>query len=43
MPVDNFVVFYIPDKDKAIVTIIRVMYGGRDTDEQLSYYILHKE
>lgn len=35
MPVDNFVVLYIPDEEKSIVTIIRVMYGGRDIDEQL--------
>lgn len=35
MSVDNFSIFYIPnDKDKK-VTIIRVMYGGRDIDEQL--------
>ena len=32
MPVDNFIVFYITDNDKAIVTVIRVMYGGRDLD-----------
>lgn len=35
MPVDNFVVLYIPNKDKAIVTIIRVMFGGRDIEKQL--------
>ena len=26
--VDNYVVFYIPDSTKGIVTIIRVLYGG---------------
>jgi toxin ParE1/3/4 len=30
MHVDNFIVFYIVDNDKAIVTVIRVMYNGRD-------------
>lgn len=35
MPVDNFVVLYIPDKEKGIVTIIRVMYGGRDIPTKL--------
>ena len=35
MPVDNFIVFYIPNIADKIVTIIRVMYGGRDIDAQL--------
>jgi toxin ParE1/3/4 len=35
MPVDNYCVLYITDKEKALVTIIRVMYGGRDMDAQL--------
>lgn len=35
MPVDNFIVFYIPEIEDLIVTAIRVMYGGRDIDEQL--------
>ena len=35
MPVDNYLVFYIPDKDAAIVTVVRVMYAGRDVDSQL--------
>jgi len=29
MPVDNYLVFYIPDDDLAAVTVIRVMYSGR--------------
>jgi toxin ParE1/3/4 len=36
MPVDKFVVLYIPNKQKTIVTILRVMYGGRNINEQLS-------
>lgn len=35
MPVDNFVVMYIPNEEKGIVTVIRVMYGGRDIDTEL--------
>jgi toxin ParE1/3/4 len=38
MPVDNYCVLYIPDIEKAIVTIIRVMYGGRDIEAQLKKY-----
>ncbi len=38
MPVDNYLVFYIPDKDAGIVTVIRVMYAGRDVDSQLIGY-----
>lgn len=35
MPVDNYLVFYIRDKDAGIVTVIRVMYAGRDVDSHL--------
>lgn len=35
LPVDNYLVFYIPDRDAGIVTVIRVMYAGRDIDTQL--------
>ena len=35
MPVDSYLVFYIPNRDAGIVTIIRVMYAGRDVDHQL--------
>ncbi len=36
MPIDNFVVLYIPNEDTGVVTIIRVMYGGRDIKELLN-------
>lgn len=36
LPVDNYLVFYIPDMDNQIVTVIRVMYGGRDVDQELN-------
>ena len=38
LPVDNYVVLYIPDSDKKVVTILRVMYAGRDIDNQLNFY-----
>lgn len=34
MLVDNFLVFYIPRIAEKTVCVIRVMYGGRDIDEQ---------
>ena len=36
LPVDNYLVFYLPDETNAIVSIIRIMYGGRDIDKQLN-------
>ena len=38
LPVDNYVVLYIPDRDKKIVTILRVMYARRNIDHQLNLY-----
>ena len=38
LSVDNYVVLYIPDSDKKVVTILRVMYAGRDIDNQLNFY-----
>lgn len=38
MPVDNYCVMYIPDTEKYLVTIIRVMYNGRDIETQLKNY-----
>lgn len=35
MPVDNYLVFYIPSHDDCTVTVLRIMYGGRDIDSQL--------
>ncbi|MCD8392914.1 MAG: type II toxin-antitoxin system RelE/ParE family toxin [Cloacibacillus porcorum] len=35
MPVGSYCVFYILNIEKAVVTIIRVMYGGRDIEAQL--------
>lgn len=36
MSIDNFCVFYIPNNEKKIVSIVRVIYGGRDLDAQLA-------
>ena len=38
LPVDNYVVFYISDSDKMVVTILRVMYAGRDIINQLNLH-----
>lgn len=35
MPVGNYLVFYTSDDEKGIVTVNRVMYGGRNIDEEL--------
>ncbi len=35
-PVDNYLVFYLPDEDTGTVKIIRVMLGGRDIKNQLN-------
>ena len=42
-PVDNYMVFYIPNMDSKVVTVIRVMYGGRDVDKQLREYTEYEE
>ena len=36
--VDNYIVFYIPDTEKQVVTVLRVMYSGRNIEEQLSVH-----
>ena len=38
LPVDNYVILYIPNSDKKVVTILRVMYAGRDIDNQLNFH-----
>lgn len=35
MSVDNYLVFYLTDKAKLTVTIVRVMYGRRDIPAEL--------
>lgn len=36
LPVDHYLVFYLPDETSVTVNIIRIMYGGRDIDKQLN-------
>ena len=36
LPVDNYIIFYLPDETQNTVTIIRIMYGGRDIEKQLN-------
>ena len=35
MVIDNYLVFYTIDEESLVVDIIRVIYSGRDFDEQL--------
>ena len=39
-PVDNYLVFYLPDESRKTVNIVRIMYGGRDVRRQLSEMVL---
>lgn len=41
LPVDNYLIFYISNSDKKIVTVIRVMYSGMDIDAQLNIHTHH--
>ena len=36
LPVDSYLVFYIVIEEDNTIAIIRIMYGGRNTDLQLS-------
>ena len=36
--VDNYIVFYIPDIEEQVVTVLRVMYSGRNIEQQLSVH-----
>lgn len=33
--VKNYVIFYLPNEESKTVSIIRIMYGGRDIEKQL--------
>ena len=43
LPVDNYVVLYIPDSDKKVVTILRVMYAVRDANSGSSDHAFRYE
>lgn len=36
MTVDNYLVFYISSHENLTVTVLRIMYGGRNVDSQLN-------
>ncbi|MTI96914.1 MAG: hypothetical protein FH749_15840 [Firmicutes bacterium] len=36
LPVDNYLTFYLPVESRKTVAVIRIMYGGRNVDEQLN-------
>ena len=35
-PVNNYIVFYLTDESNMNVSIVRIMYGGRDIEKQLN-------
>ena len=43
LPVDNYCVFYIPDNDSMTVTVIRVIYCGRDIEKQLNRFTRYND
>ena len=34
--VNSYIVFYMPDEEDNTVTVIRIMYGGRNIEKQLN-------
>lgn len=40
LPVDNYLIFYLPEELQNTVNIVRIMYGGRDVRRQLSETVL---
>ena len=34
-PVDNYLIFYLPNESKKVVIIYRIIYGGRDIKKLL--------
>lgn len=43
VPVDNYCVLYTVDNGDMTVSIMRVMYGGRDINTQLDKYTKYEE
>ena len=35
LPVDNYIIFYLPKDDSGTVNIIRIIYSGRDMKRQI--------
>lgn len=36
VPIDNYIAYFIPNEATEIISVIRVMYKGRNTEEQLN-------
>lgn len=36
LPVDNYLIFYLPNESNNTVAVIRIMYGERDIDKHLN-------
>ena len=36
LPINNYIVFYLPETNTKNIYIIRIMYGKRDIDKQLN-------
>ena len=43
MNIDNYVVLYAVDDENKIVSIVRIMYGGRDIERQLTENQIKKD
>ena len=33
MPVDNYVIYYLADRETHTVTVVRIFYGGRNVEK----------
>lgn len=36
LPVDNYIVFYLPQEENRTINIVRIIYCGRDMKKQMS-------
>ena len=43
LPVDNYVAFYIPNSQNMTVTVIRVLYGGKNIRRELNRFTEFEE
>lgn len=40
LPIENYLVFYLPDEEQKVVRIYRIIYGKRDIENQLQENII---
>ena len=38
LPVNHFIVYYIAEKDSSTVSVLRILYGARNTEQLFSEY-----